>query len=86
MTLTPETIEIETMSEERLARRRRMEHLLGDRLHLLHTEAKTMEQALAKGPPEDAPEPMILPPEAIADLEERMLRQWIDDSIPASWG
>ena len=87
VTLAPETLEIETMSKGRLARcRRRMEQQLGDRLHLLHTEAKSMERALAEEPPEDAPEPVILPPEAIADLEERMLRQWIDESIPALGG
>ena len=26
------------------------------------------------------------PPEVIAEIEERMLRQWIDDSIPALGG
>jgi hypothetical protein len=26
------------------------------------------------------------PPEVIAELEEKMLRQWIDDSIPALGG
>ena len=45
-----------------------------------------MEQAIAQEPPADAPEPLILPPEAIADLEERMLRQWVDESIPALGG
>ncbi len=84
LTLTPETLEVETISERRLERcRRRLEHLLGERIHLLRTGAKSMEQALAEGPPKAEPEPVILPPETIADLEERMLRRWIDESIPA---
>jgi hypothetical protein len=87
LTLTPDTIEIETMSAQRLVRcRRRLERLLGDRIHLLRTQARSVEQALAQEPPADAPEPLILPPEAIADLEERMLRRWVDESIPALGG
>ena len=39
---------------------------------------------LQEEPPADAPEPLIPPPEVIAELEEKMLRQWIDDSIPAT--
>jgi hypothetical protein len=50
---------------------------------LLHKETKSLEQALAEERPQDVPEPAILPPEAIADMQERMLRQWIDESIPA---
>ncbi len=84
LTLTPDTIEVETMSAQRLMRcRRRLKRLLGDRIHLLRTQTRSVEQALAQEPPADAPEPLILPPEAIADLEERMLRQWVDESIPA---
>ena len=84
VTLTPGTLLIETMSEGRLARgRRRLEQLLRHRLELVHTEVKSMAQMLAEEPSGDAPEPVILPPEQIADLEEQMLRRWIDDSIPA---
>jgi hypothetical protein len=84
LTLAPETLVVETMSERRLARcRRRLEDLLGDRLRLLGTESKSIAQVLAEGGNEDAPEPLILPPEAMADLEECMLRQWIEESIPA---
>ena len=84
LTLNPETLQIETMSEERLARcRRRLAHLLGDRLQWLRTERKSLAQMMAEGEPKDAPEPLILPPEAIADLQDRMLRQWLDESIPA---
>jgi hypothetical protein len=87
LTLTPATLEVETMSEQRLDRfRRRLEGLLGDRVYLAHTRTQSVEQALAEGPPEDAPEPLVLPPEAIAELEERMLRRWIDESIPALGG
>jgi len=28
-------------------------------------------------------EPFIPPPELVAEIEEKMLRQWIDESIPA---
>jgi len=87
LTLTPETLELGTMSEARLARcRQRLERLLGAGLHLLHAEVKSMEQTLAEPPPEDAPEPVLPPPEVIAELEERMLRQWLDESIPALEG
>ena len=82
LTLTPETLEIETISEQRLNRcRRRLERLLGERIQLLRTEAKSMQQALAEGRPQE--EPVVLPPEAMADLEQQMLRHWIDESIPA---
>jgi hypothetical protein len=84
LTLTPETLEIETISKQRLDHcRRRLERLLGERIHLLRTETKSMEQALAERSPEDEPEPVTLPPEAMADLEQQMLRRWIDESIPA---
>jgi hypothetical protein len=84
LTLMPETLEIEAMSKQRLQRcRRRLERLLGERIYLLRTETKSMEQVLAERPPGKEREPVVLPPEAMADLEERMLRQWIDESIPA---
>jgi len=31
-------------------------------------------------------EPVIPPPEVVAQIEEQMLRQWIDESIPALGG
>jgi hypothetical protein len=84
ITLARETLQVETTSEQRLARcHLRLERLLGSRLPLLHKETKSLEQALAEERPQDVPEPAILPPEAIADMQERMLRQWIDESIPA---
>jgi hypothetical protein len=44
-------------------------------------------QALRERKPRAAPqEPVIPPPEVIAEIEEKMLRQWIDDSIPALGG
>jgi hypothetical protein len=87
LTLTPATLEVETTSERRLARcRRRLEALLGDRIRLIETQTRSAAEALAEGPPAEAPEPLILPPEVVAGLEERMLRQWIDDSIPALGG
>jgi HEAT repeat protein len=87
LALTPETFEVETMSEQRLARcRRRLEGLLGNRIRFLQTQTKSVEQVLSEPLPEDVPEPVELSPEALADLEEQMLRQWINESIPALGG
>jgi hypothetical protein len=84
LTLTPTTLEVETMSEERLENcGRRLTELLGDRLHLLQTRRKSVDQVLQEEPSADSPEPLILPPEVIAEMEEQMLHQWINDSIPA---
>jgi len=87
LTLTPATLEVETMSEKRLENcHRRLEELVGDRIHLVDIRSKSVDQVLQEEPPADAPEPLILPPEAIAKIEDQMLRQWIDDSIPALGG
>jgi len=65
----------------------RLEQLLGDRIHLVGTEAKSVDRALRESKPRAEPEePIIPPPEIVAELEEKMLRQWIDDSIPALGG
>ena len=32
------------------------------------------------------PNPLILPPDTLAEMEEQMLRQWLDESIPALGG
>ena len=88
LTLTPTALEVEAMSQQRLdGCCQRLEQLLGDRIHLVGTEAKSVGQALreSKSPPEPK-EPVMPPPGVIADLEEKMLRQWIDDSIPALGG
>jgi HEAT repeat protein len=87
LTLTPETLEVETMSEERLARcRSRLQELLGTRIRFLQTQTKSVEQVLAEDIPEDVPEPVELSPEALADLEDKMLREWVNESIPALGG
>ena len=66
---------------------RRLEQLLGDRIRLVGTEAKSVDQALRERKPRAEPEePFVPPPEVIAELEEKMLRQWIDESIPALGG
>ena len=84
VTLTAEELEIETMSEQRMARcRRRLEDLLSARIQLAELTVKSAAQVLAEPPPKDAPAPIELPPEAIAEMEDRMLRQWLDESIPA---
>ena len=88
LTLTPTTLEVEAMSRQRLDDCcQRLEQLLGDRIHLVGTKAKSVSQALRESKPRTEPkEPVMPPPEVIAEIEERMLRQWIDDSIPALGG
>jgi hypothetical protein len=88
LTLTPTTLEVEAMSQQRLDDCcQRLGQLLGDRIHLVGTKAKSISQALRESKPRAEPkEPVMPPPEVIAELEEKMLRQWIDDSIPALGG
>jgi hypothetical protein len=88
LTLTPTTLELEAMSQRRLdGCCQRLEQLLGDRIHLVGTKAKSVSQALRESKPRAEPkEPVMPPPEVIAEIEEKMLRQWIDDSIPALGG
>ncbi len=87
LTLTAKTLEIETMSQQRLDNcRQRLEQLLGDRLRLQSAETKSARQALRESERRPRPqpsEPVVVPPEFIAEMEEKMLSQWIDDSIPA---
>ena len=87
LTLAPATLEVEAMSQPRLdACRQRLEGLLGDRIHLVGTRAVSAARAVRESKPRPKPEGPVVPPEVIAELEERMLRQWIDDSIPALGG
>ena len=88
LTLTPTTLEVEAMSQQRLNDcSQRLEQLLGDRIRLLERKAKSVSQALRESKPRPEPkEPFMPPPEVIAEIEERMLRRWIDDSIPALGG
>ena len=88
LTLTATTLEVEAPSLRRLEDcRRRLEQLLGDRIRLVETKAKGVDQALRESEPRAEPEkPFIPSPELIAELEEKMLRQWIDESIPALGG
>jgi len=88
LTLTQQAIEIEAVSEQRLADcRKRLEHLLGDHIRLAETKIKSMGQALREHTPRsEPPAPIIPPPEVIAEIEEKLLRQWIDESIPALGG
>ena len=61
--------------------------MLGDRIHLIRTKAKDADEALRERKPRARPEePFVPPPELIAEIEDKMLRQWIDDSIPALGG
>jgi len=85
--LAPVLLQVRTMSEPRLAAcRARLEELLGDRIVWLRAETKSPVQALLDSPPDDQPELPELPPKVIAELNERMLRQWLDESIPALGG
>jgi hypothetical protein len=85
LTLTPTTLKVEAMSQQRLDDCcQRLERLLGDRIRLIGTQAESVDQALRKSKPRVKPEePFMPPPEVIAEIEEKMLRQWIDDSIQA---
>jgi hypothetical protein len=84
LTLTPMTLEVEAMSEERLENcQRRLEALVGDHIHLLQTHRKSVEQMLREKPPDSPPEPVILSPETRAEIEEQMLHEWLDASVPA---
>jgi hypothetical protein len=84
LTLTPDTLEVETISQQRLERcRQRLEQLLGERI----SPAKPSRQRRrAARPSAQSAEPFIPPPELLAQLEEQMLRQWIDEKIPALGG
>jgi hypothetical protein len=88
LTLTPTTLEVEAPSYRRLDDcRQRLEQLLGDRIRLADIQVKDVDEALRERKPRAEPEkPFIPPPELIAEIEEKMLRQWIDDSIPALGG
>jgi hypothetical protein len=84
VTLKAEEIEVETMSRRRMARcRARLEDLLRTRILLAEMTTRAAAEVLAEPPPADAPEPLVLPPEVIAEMEDRMLRQWLEESIPA---
>jgi len=81
LTLTQQAIEIEAMSEQRLADcRTRLEYLLGDHIRLAETKIKSMGQILPEHTPRgEPPAPITPPPEVIAEIEEKLLRQSIDD-------
>ncbi|MGD2144833.1 MAG: DUF2384 domain-containing protein, partial [Anaerolineae bacterium] len=84
LTLTPTTLEVETMSHRRMGDcRQRLEQLLGARIRLVETRSKSADEALREEPQAEPEEPFIPPPELIAEIEEKVLRQWIDESIPA---
>jgi hypothetical protein len=88
LTLTATTLEVEAMSQPRLNDCcQRLERLLGERIRLAKRASKSVGQALRDSKPRSEPEsPFIPPPEVMAQLEEQMLRQWIDETIPALGG
>ncbi len=86
LTLTPAALEVEAMSQQRLGRcRHRLEELLGERIRLLETQTRSPGQAQRPRSQSraGAGEPIIPPPEVIAEIEEQMLNQWLNESIPA---
>jgi hypothetical protein len=88
LTLTPTLLEVDAMSQKRLDNCcKRLEQLLGERIRLAGTRRESVAQALSRPEPRTKPEPPATPPpEVIAQIEEQMLRQWIDESIPALGG
>ena len=86
--VTATTLKVEAMSRQRLDDCcQLLEQLLGDRIRLVEIEEEGLDDVFSESEPSSKPEePLILPPELIAELEEKMLRQWIDDSIPALGG
>ena len=86
LTLTPMTLEIEAMSNERLANcRKRLESLLGERIRVEAVSARGAAQALRAPRPKPA-EPFLPPPELVAQIEEALLKKWISEPIPALGG
>ena len=85
LTVTATTLKVEAMSHQRMDDCcQLLEQLLGDRIHLVEIEEEGVDDVFSKSEPRSEPEePFIPPPEMIAELEEKMLRHWIDDSIPA---
>ena len=87
LSLTPAELVVETTSRRRAdACRHRLKELLGDRVEFANLERKDLEQMMREPGPAGPLEPVELPPEALAEIEEKMLRQWIDESIPALGG
>lgn len=84
LTLTPDALDVEAMSQERLQRcNRRLAQLLGERISPVKPTRRKHRPAKS---PSKAIEPFTPPPELIAQLEAQMLRQWIDEEIPALGG
>jgi len=87
LTLNSSTLAVHTVSRQRLAAcGQRLEELLGDCIHLAGTDFRTAEDVLQEPSLQPQGRPLIPPPDVVAEVEERMLRQWIDDSIPALGG
>ena len=88
LTVTATTLKVDTMSRQRLDDCcQLLGQLLGDRIRLVEIEEEGLDDVFSESEPSsESEEPLILPPEMIADLEDKMLRQWINDSIPALGG
>ena len=86
--VTATTLKVDTMSRQRLDDCcQLLEQLLGDHIHLVGIEEEGLDHAPGESEPRSEPEePFIPPPEMIAEIEDKLLRHWIDDSIPALGG
>ena len=84
LTLSSTTLNVEAMSHQRMeACEKRLARLLGKRIRLIEQEIEPLGKAIRESEPV---EPLIMPPEFLAEMEDQMLRQWLDDSIPALGG
>jgi hypothetical protein len=87
LTLTEATLLVEAFSARRLKDcRRRVQRLLGERIELERIEVKDVDDVLHHRPPGEPAAPYIPPPEVVAEMEEQMVRQWTETSIPALGG
>jgi len=88
LTVTANTLDVDAMSQERMERcSQRLEQLLGERIYLAEHKIEPVERTGQKSKPQRQPAKFVTPsPEVIVQFEEQMLRQWIDESIPALGG
>jgi hypothetical protein len=87
LTLTPVTLEVTTLSRRRQAAcRRRLTRLLGPLIRPVSSRVRTVDDMLREPPPPQDVPPPVVPPELRAQMEEQMLRSWLDESIPALGG
>jgi hypothetical protein len=75
-------LDIEAVSHRRLTDKH-LAQLVGGLGQFVDIQVKDMDEALRESSPAELVEPYVLPLEVVAELEEKMLCQWIDESVPA---